>query len=121
VDGDRIVRIGTGMSDVPAGASVIDLRRYTAVPGLLDLPHPNTDQWDRHAGTRPRGQRRRPAVTVFLAQDNARRTLESGVTTVRDLGASNETDFAMRDLIAMGAMQGPRMIVAGQGISAPRQ
>ena len=40
------------------------------------------------------------------------------MTTVRDLGASGETDFAMRDLIAMGAMIGPRMFVAGQGISA---
>jgi imidazolonepropionase-like amidohydrolase len=59
-------------------------------------------------------------VTVFLAQDNARRTLETGVTTVRDLGASGETDFAMRDLIAMGAMAGPRMFAAGQGISAGR-
>jgi imidazolonepropionase-like amidohydrolase len=57
---------------------------------------------------------------VFLAQDNARRTLETGVTTIRDLGAANESDFAMRDLIAMGAMSGPRMFVAGQGISAAR-
>jgi imidazolonepropionase-like amidohydrolase len=88
---------------------------------LIDLHTHMTYYWDRQPGTRPLGQRRRPAVTVFLAQDNARRTLETGVTTVRDLGAANDTDFAMRDLIAMGAMQGPRMIVAGQGISAPRQ
>jgi imidazolonepropionase-like amidohydrolase len=121
VAGDRVVRVGTGTGDVPAGAEVIDLRRYTAVPGLIDLHTHMTYYWDRQPGTRPLGQRRRPAVTVFLAQDNARRTLESGVTTVRDLGASNETDFAMRDLINMGAMAGPRMIVAGQGISAPRQ
>jgi len=80
-----------------------------------------TYYWDRQPGTRPLGQRRRPAVTVFLARDNARRTLETGVTTVRDLGASNDTDFAMRDLINLGAMEGPRMVVAGQGISAPRQ
>jgi imidazolonepropionase-like amidohydrolase len=39
---------------------------------------------------------------------------------VRDLGASNETDYAMRDLINMGRMVGPRMFVAGQGLSAPR-
>jgi imidazolonepropionase-like amidohydrolase len=57
---------------------------------------------------------------VFLAQENARRTLETGVTTVRDLGASNETDLSMRDLIARGAMVGPRMFVAGQGLSARR-
>jgi imidazolonepropionase-like amidohydrolase len=120
VDGDRITRVMSEADPLPPGGEVIDLRRYTALPGLIDLHTHMTYYWDRQAGTRPLGQRRRPAVTVFLAQDNARRTLETGVTTVRDLGASGETDFAMRDLIAMGAMPGPRMIVAGQGISAAR-
>jgi imidazolonepropionase-like amidohydrolase len=118
VDGGKITRIDSGRKELPAGAT--DLRRYTAIPGLIDLHTHITYYWDRKPGTRPLGQRRRPAVTVYLAQDNARRTLETGVTTVRDLGASNDTDFAMRDLIAMGAMTGPRMIVAGQGISAGR-
>ena len=120
IEGDRITRVTSGPGDVPAGAEVVDLQRYTALPGLIDLHTHITYYWDRQPGTRPLGQRRRPAVTVYLAQDNARRTLESGVTTVRDLGASAETDFAMRDLISMGAMVGPRMIVAGQGISAAR-
>ena len=120
VDGERVVRVGSGDSDVPSGVEVVDLRRYTGLPGLIDLHTHITYYWDRQPGTRPLGQRRRPAVTVFLAQENARRTLETGVTTVRDLGASNEMDFAMRDLINMGAMAGPRMFVAGQGISAPR-
>jgi imidazolonepropionase-like amidohydrolase len=116
VDGDTITLVEGGQKQVPADA--IDLRRYTAVPGLIDLHTHITYYWDRKPGTRPLGQRRRPAVTVFLAQDNARRTLETGVTTVRDLGASGDADFAMRDLVAMGAMTGPRMFVAGQGISA---
>jgi len=118
VEGDTIVRVESGRKALPPGA--IDMRRYTAIPGLIDLHTHITYYWDRKPGTRPLGQRRRPAVTVFLAQDNARRTLETGVTTVRDLGASAETDFAMRDLIAMAAMKGPRMFVAGQGISAGR-
>ena len=120
VDGQRITRIAEATEPLPDKAEVVDLRRYTALPGLIDLHTHITYYWDRRPGTRPLGQRRRPAVTVFLAQENARRTLETGVTTARDLGASNDTDFAMRDLIDIGAMQGPRLIVAGQGISAPR-
>ena len=119
VERDRIVKVG-GSGDVPAGAQVIDLRRFTAVPGLIDLHTHITYYWDRQPGTRPLAKRWRPTVTVYLAQDNARRTLETGVTTIRGLGAQNETDFAMRDLVNLGAMIGPRMIVAGQGISAGR-
>jgi len=118
VDGDRISSIESGHADLPPGA--IDLRRYTALPGLIDLHTHITYYWDGKPGTRPLGQRRRPAVTVFLAQANARRTLETGVTTIRDLGSSNDMDYAMRDLVAMGAMTGPRMFVAGQGLSAGR-
>jgi len=119
VDGDRIVSVGTAAP--PAGAEIIDLRRFTVIPGLIDVHVHMTYYWDRAPGTRPLGQPRRPAgVTTVLAAENARRTLETGVTTVRDLGAQNEVDYAMRDLIAMGRMVGPRMFVAGQGLSAGR-
>ena len=119
VERNRIVRLESG-GDVPDGATVVDLRRFTGIPGLIDLHTHMTYYWDGAPGTRPLGQRRRPAETVFLAQANARRTLEAGVTTVRDLGASNDTDLSMRDLIARGAMTGPRMLVSGQGLSALR-
>ena len=117
IDGARIVDVGT---TVPAGARVVDLRRYTGLPGLIDLHTHITYFWDRAPGTRPRGQRRLPAVTVFLAQENARRTLQSGVTTVRDLNASADTDFAMRELTRTGAMIGPRIVASGPGVSARR-
>src|SRR5438128_9855578 len=119
IDGDRITSVGT--SAPPAGAEVIDLSRFTLVPGLIDVHTHMTYYWDGAPGTRPLGQPRRPAgVTTVLAAENARRTLETGVTTIRDLGASNEVDYAMRDLINMGKMVGPRMFVAGPGLSAGR-
>ncbi|HEX5032086.1 MAG TPA: amidohydrolase family protein, partial [Candidatus Eisenbacteria bacterium] len=51
-----------------------------------------------------------------VAQGNAKHTLETGVTTVRDLGSWDYMDIAMRDLIASGAMPGPRMFVCGYGL-----
>ena len=120
VQGDRIVSVASGSPTVPAGVAVIDLRKYTGLPGLIDLHTHITYYWDRTPGTRPRGQRRLPAVTVFLAQDNARRTLETGVTTIRDLNAGGDMDFAMRELIASGAMVGPRILASGPGLSARR-
>ncbi|MGH9676210.1 MAG: metal-dependent hydrolase family protein, partial [Candidatus Acidiferrum sp.] len=57
-----------------------------------------------------------PAVEVFLARKGAMRTLEAGVTTVRDLGADQYMDIAMRDLINHGEMVGPRMFVVGYGL-----
>src|SRR5579863_1453331 len=119
VRGDRIVDIFTDAAKIPAGTEVIDLRRYTAIPGLIDVHTHITFYWDQTSKVYPFDQLntpRLPAVSVFLAQENARRTLEAGVTTVRDLGASDWDDIAMRDLINRGAMTGPRMFVAGYGI-----
>jgi imidazolonepropionase-like amidohydrolase len=119
VDRDKIISVASGTAAIPKGAEVIDLRRYTGIPGLIDLHTHMTYYWDRQPGTQPRrGPRRLPAVTVYLAQDNAKRTLDTGVTTVRDLGASNDMDLAMRDLINLHAMPGPRMFVSGQGFTS---
>lgn len=126
VEGEKVSRVGTGDGAVPAGASVIDLRQYTAIPGLIDAHTHMTFYWDKSPGTRPWSQlgTLHDAVTVYLAGENARKTLESGVTTVRDLGSFNYDDIAMRDLINRGAMIGPRMFVAGCGLhissSAPK-
>jgi imidazolonepropionase-like amidohydrolase len=121
VDGDRITAVGPPSTPAPAGAEIVDLTRFTAIPGLIDLHTHMTYYWDRAPGTRPNNQpQRAPAVTVFLAQENARKTLETGVTTVRDLGAQEYMDIAMRDLINRGAMKGPRMFVAGYGLSITR-
>ena len=103
--GDRIESIGA------CGADAVDLSRYTAIPGLVDVHTHMTFVLKNPVSAAGRG-----AAVVFLAQENARRTLETGVTSVRDLNASNYADVAMRDLIASGAMKGPRMFVSGGGL-----
>ena len=122
VAGDRIQSIGSGGAAIPRGAEVRDLRRYTAIPGLIDAHTHMTYFWDGASGTNPWQQQgaRNSGVTVFLAQANALRTLESGVTTVRDLGSRDFTDVAMRELINRGAFPGPRMFVAGHGLGRLR-
>jgi imidazolonepropionase-like amidohydrolase len=124
VEDDRVTKVGSGDAAVPAGARVIDLRPLTGIPGLIDVHTHMSFYWDRKAGTRPWAQlgSLSPAVTAYLAQENARRALETGVTTVRDLGSWQYVDVAMRDLINRGAMVGPRMLIAGYGLfitSAP--
>src|SRR6059036_3082764 len=118
VDDDRVRSVASGDASIPKEAEVIDLSRYTGVPGLIDAHTHITYYWD--GTTTPRSELRHTAVTAFLAQENAQRALEAGVTTIRNLNSPDGTDLAMRDLINMGKMIGPRMFVSGLGIRITR-
>jgi imidazolonepropionase-like amidohydrolase len=118
VEGDKVRAVTTDSSAIPAGAEVLDLARYTGLPGLIDVHTHMTMYTDETPGVPMLKQMANPvpAVEVFLARKGAMRTLEAGVTTVRDLGADQYMDIAMRDLINRGEMIGPRMFVVGYGL-----
>jgi imidazolonepropionase-like amidohydrolase len=106
---DKIETVG------PCSADAIDMSRYTAIPGMIDV-HTNMT----YVQENPVSQAGRGAAVLYLAAANAKKTLETGVTSVRDLGAQNYSDIAMRDLINAGLMMGPRMFVAGYGLQVQR-
>jgi len=118
VDENKILSVTSDSSAVPAGTDVLDLSRYTGLPGLIDAHTHMTFYTDETPGVPLLKQMINPvpAVEVFLARKGAMRTLEAGVTTVRDLGADQYMDIAMRDLINRGEMTGPRMFVCGYGL-----
>jgi len=115
VENDKITAVTTNLSDIPSAAQVIDLSKFTGLPGVIDVHTHMTMYTDETPGKPmlPQLTANSAAVQVFLARKGALRTLEAGVTTVRDLGSDQYEDISMRDLINRGEMVGPRMFVCG--------
>ena len=115
VENDRIAAVTSAANTIPAGAEVVDLSRYTGIPGMIDAhTHMTYGPGATTPGTRS------TIVNMVLGQDALKKTLEAGVTTVRDMNAADYVDVAMRDLVNMGEWVGPRMLVVGCGLRAPR-
>jgi imidazolonepropionase-like amidohydrolase len=112
VQGERITAVQPGSTRPPAGARVIDLSRYSVLPGLIDChAHMIGDLTDADALL---PLQRSAAQEAFSGVRNARSTLLAGFTTVRDVGTYRAlVDAALRDAIADGTVIGPRMAVAG--------
>ena len=115
VDHDTIVRVGSAFT-IPADVQVIvDLGNVTVLPGLIDVhSHLTSSRSSYYDGI----FRRTVLDQALRAPDNARRTLEAGFTTVRDVGAPEYLDVALRNAINRGELAGPRMHVATMGLSS---
>jgi imidazolonepropionase-like amidohydrolase len=120
VEGGKIVAVRDGHVGVDAypGARVIDLRDKFVLPGLIDSHVHLTTDVAGNDGVLA-GVTVNPPMFAYEAQMNARKTLNAGFTTVRNLGDGDRgVTLALRDAIAKGWVVGPRIIDAGNPISA---
>ena len=117
---DRVVRIEDGKIRAveprkPGERVDIDLGDATILPGLIDV-HVHLVGGEEDT---PFDQLRETTARAAIeGVANARKTLLSGVTTVRDLGSRDFADVALRDAIAAGHVPGPRMLVAVKSLSS---
>lgn len=108
IDGDRI-----GGADGAAGS--IDISGCSVIPGLIEghahLCFDATSHW------RATFDSDSPAKMLLRMAESGRRMLRAGITTVRDLGAPTGLSIELRDAIADGLAEGPRLLVAGAPIT----
>ncbi|MBX7483624.1 metal-dependent hydrolase family protein [Qipengyuania qiaonensis] len=110
----RITSVEDGFSDVPAGATVVDLKGKTLSPGLVDLHvhltgDPGGDFWKEAVEPDEWG--------VVVGAKNARLTALAGFTTVREAGSGTESAFALRRGTEEGLISGPRIVAAGPALA----
>lgn len=114
IDSGIIRQVGKNIP-VPKGAVVIDLSRSTVMPGLIDC---HTHIMGESSGGAAALFRRSIIDAAVTAHIYARRTLEAGFTTIRDMGARGFVDVALRNAVREGRIPGPRMFVATYYISS---
>jgi imidazolonepropionase-like amidohydrolase len=111
VEGEKIVQVGpAGEVKAAAGDTTIDLPEATLLPGLIDA-HTHLTFDLNSLGYQGLGIS--TAREALHGARNAKRTLEAGFTTVRNVGANDYADIALRDAINDGDVIGPRMVASG--------
>lgn len=114
VEGNKIIAIEKGFSKVGTTDKLIDLSKKTVMPGLIDMHvHMESETNKDQALQRFTSSE---ADVAFRSTVYARKTLMAGFTTVRDLGGSG-VNISLRNAVAAGLVQGPRIVTAGKSIA----
>ena len=115
VRGKTVESVQSGFVDVP-GATVVDQRTATVLPGLIDS-HVHLIGLDDRLQARLQQNQRDHEDEAYTGLLNARKTLLAGFTTVRDLGAEPKTITSLRDAINAGQFAGPTILAAAAGVA----
>jgi imidazolonepropionase-like amidohydrolase len=116
VQGGRIVSVRDGLQPPPPGATLVDLKSSFVLPGLIDSHvHLDSDTGGTAALVEDLTENAPHKTLRTLA--NARKTLQAGFTTVRNLGDGSGATLAIRDAAARGELDAPRIVDAGRSIS----
>jgi len=114
----KVVSVQPWSAAAGKGARVLDWTAWTVVPGLMDMHTHISEEAETADIAAP--LKISPAQQAFIGAMNARKTLQAGFTTVRDVGVYRGfADIALRDAINAGEIPGPRMFVAGAYITVP--
>lgn len=113
VEDDRISAVGGSDISIPDGADIIDLSSSFVMPGLMDMHTHVVGNLDKYFFA---GYFQSPHRATIGGVVNAEKTLMAGFTTIRNVGASDYADVALRNAIDAGEIPGPRMAVSGPGL-----
>src|SRR5499427_1099118 len=114
IEGDKITHVGPASEvKAAAGDTTIDLPEATLLPGLIDM---HTHLTFDLTSLGYEGLAISTAREALHGARNARRTLEAGYTTVRNVGAKDYADIALRDAINDGDVIGPRIVASGPAL-----
>ena len=114
VDGDRITFVGPA-TEAPSGTEVVDFGDVTLLPGLIDT-HVHL-VWSASAEPHELVARESRALTTLRCTQNAALHLRAGVTTVRDVGATDGLSVDVARAVELGVLSGPRVVAAGRVIA----
>jgi imidazolonepropionase-like amidohydrolase len=113
VEDDRITAVGGAGTQIPEGAEVIDLSSSFVLPGVMDMHTHIVGNLDSYFYA---GYFQSPHRATIGGVVNAEKTLLAGFTTIRNVGADDFADVALRNAINAGEISGPRMVVSGPGL-----